>query len=92
MDGHVSRDNYGVLVIQSPTTPPGDNNIHMQTVAPTSVSGVIIRESEGIVKGQGHSYKSHLSRLHAIKSNYIYIRSCSYWIVTIAPLSLPSST
>ena len=74
------RDNYGVLVIQSPGTPvetsfppPSQSSAHVRSVATeTQQTDPRVQQQEVEVRGQGRSYKSHITTIAAIKSEHTY--------------------
>lgn len=72
LDGNVTRDNYGVLVIQSPTTPNEERPFSaVQDFEPQAGSAapavMVTRQNEVQVKGQGRTYRKHLPVLEGIK-------------------------
>ncbi len=79
LDGTVTRDSYGVLVINTPTTPTDDVSFPQYTSTsceaqgrPSSPATLPINQNEVQVITQGHAYKRHMPAWAAIKSWYIY--------------------
>jgi solute carrier family 29 (equilibrative nucleoside transporter) protein 4 len=72
LDGNVMRDNYGVLVIQTPTTPPDDVSFPQYNAVscdnrPSSPATLPVNQTDAPVRGQGRTYKRHIPFWAAIK-------------------------
>ena len=76
MDGNVSRDSYGVLVIQSPTSPtggvpfPGEAPRSPPPTGTVPVTSRVTQQNEAEVRGQGHAYRNHIGLWAGIKRKH----------------------
>ncbi len=80
LDGNVSRDSYGVLVIQSPTTPTDDASFPVLSpanemaangvYAAPATAAIVTQQNEEQIKGQGQAYRKHMPVVAAIKRKY----------------------
>ncbi|ELU15279.1 hypothetical protein CAPTEDRAFT_221558 [Capitella teleta] len=67
LDGTVTRDHYGVLVLQSPSS-PGPDTPAIPGGRDRSGPEQIARAHETQLKFKGHSYKRHISRWDSLKN------------------------
>ena len=82
LDGNVTRDSYGVLVLQSPGSPHGAEGGHHahnngeQTVrfdhsaGGQSPTAAVNHNASLHLSPQGHTYKKHFSSWDAVKSKH----------------------
>ena len=68
LEGTVTRDKYGVLVMQSPSTSPmEDHTLTGDSVVNYNASSALTLQNEVQIKSQGRAYRKHLSTWNAVK-------------------------
>ena len=71
LDGTVTRDKYGVLVMQSPSTSPTEDlTFTGDSVVNYNASAAVTFQNEVQIKSQGRSYRKHLTLWNAVKRKY----------------------